>query len=87
VFLFITGWLPLAARIAEHFPGLTLILDHLGLRQPPLDTADDPPFAKLPQLLDLARFANVHVKLCGLPALSQGAFSIQGRLAGAARDH
>ena len=27
-----------------------------------------------PKLLDLARFANVHVKLCGLPALSKEAF-------------
>jgi predicted TIM-barrel fold metal-dependent hydrolase len=74
VFLFITGWLPLAARVAERFPRLTLIVDHLGLRQPPLDQADDPPFARLPQLLDLARFANVHVKLCGLPGLSRERF-------------
>jgi predicted TIM-barrel fold metal-dependent hydrolase len=74
VFLFITGWLPHAVGIAERFPGLPLIIDHLGLRQPPLDTADDAPFAKLPQLLDLARFANVHVKLCGLPALSKEPF-------------
>jgi predicted TIM-barrel fold metal-dependent hydrolase len=74
VFLFITGWLPHTARIAERFPGLTLIVDHLGLRQPPLDTPDDPPFASLPQLLDLSRFGNVHVKLCGLPALSSERF-------------
>jgi L-fuconolactonase len=74
VFLFVTGWLPHTAGIAERFPDLTLIVDHLGLRQPPLDTPDSPPFAKLPQLLELARFPNVHVKLCGLPALSQEAF-------------
>lgn len=74
VFLFITGWLPQAASVAERFPELTLIIDHLGLRQPPLDQADTPPFARLPELLALARFPNVHVKLCGLPALSQEAF-------------
>ena len=74
IFLFITGWLPQTARIAGRFPKLTLIVDHLGLRQPPLDAPDDPPFANLPQLLDLARFANVHVKLCGLPALSSERF-------------
>ena len=74
LFLFITGWLPLACGIAEHFPGLTLIIDHLGLRQPPLDQTDDPPFDKLPQLLDLARFPNVHVKLCGLPGMSKERF-------------
>lgn len=74
VFLFVTGWLPHAAGIAERFPGLSLIIDHLGLRQPPLDQPDDPPFAKLQDLLDLARFPNVTVKLCGLPALSKEAF-------------
>ncbi|TAK98346.1 MAG: amidohydrolase [Rhodospirillaceae bacterium] len=71
VFLFITGWLPKAADIATRFPGLTLIIDHLGLRQPPLDVAEDPPFKRLPELLDLAKFPNVAVKLCGLPALSR----------------
>ena len=74
VFLFVTGWLPHAARIAERFPKLPLIIDHLGLRQPPLDQPDDPPFANLPQLLDLARYPNVNVKLCGLPALSRERF-------------
>jgi predicted TIM-barrel fold metal-dependent hydrolase len=74
VFLFITGWLAHAIRIAERFAGLPLIIDHLGLRQPPLDTPDHPPFVNLPQLLDLARFPNVHVKLCGLPALSKEPF-------------
>jgi predicted TIM-barrel fold metal-dependent hydrolase len=74
VFLFVTGWLPHAVGVAERFPRLPLIIDHLGLRQPPLDTADEPPFANLPQLLDLARFPNVHVKLCGLPALSKERF-------------
>lgn len=74
VFLFITGWLPHAISIAERYPKLTLIIDHLGLRQPPLDEPDDPPFDKLPQLLDLARFPNVNVKLCGLPALSKERF-------------
>jgi L-fuconolactonase len=70
VFLFITGWLSQAAAIAERFPDLPLIVDHLGLRQPPLDTPETPPFRSLPDLLALARFANVYVKLCGLPALS-----------------
>jgi predicted TIM-barrel fold metal-dependent hydrolase len=74
VFLFVTGWLPVAAGIAERYPRLPLIIDHLGLRQPPLDTPDDPPFEKLQQLLDLAKFPNISVKLCGLPALSKQAF-------------
>jgi predicted TIM-barrel fold metal-dependent hydrolase len=70
VFLFITGWLPQAASVAEKFPNLTLIIDHLGLRQPPLDQAEVPPFRSLPDLLALAKFPKVYVKLCGLPALS-----------------
>lgn len=70
VFLFITGWLPAATQIAERFPELILIIDHLGLRQPPLDMPEQPPFKSLPDLLALARFPNVFVKLCGLPALS-----------------
>ena len=74
LFLFITGWLDRASRIAAGFPGLKLIVDHLGLRQPPMDVPDDPPFEKLHQLTDLARYPNVNVKLCGLPALSKQAF-------------
>ena len=74
VFLFITGWLSHAAPIAERYPRLPLIIDHLGLRQPPLDQPDDPPFANLSQLLDLAQYPNVTIKLCGLPALSRERF-------------
>ena len=71
LFLFITGWLTQAANVAARFPNLTLIVDHLGLRQPPLDDAEDPPFKSLPQLLELAKFPKVYVKLCGLPSLSR----------------
>jgi L-fuconolactonase len=74
VFLFITGWLESAARVAERFPKLPLIIDHLGLRQPPMDVPDNPPFERLHLLSDLARFPNVNVKLCGLPAMSKEAF-------------
>lgn len=74
LFLFITGWLSKAAGIATRFPKLVLIVDHLGLRQPPLDQAEDPPFKSLPQLLELAKYPGVHVKLCGLPALSRESY-------------
>jgi L-fuconolactonase len=70
VFLFITRWLPLVELVAKRFPKLVLVVDHLGLRQPPVDTAETPPFRSLPDLLALAKYANVYVKLCGLPALS-----------------
>src|SRR5262249_9017261 len=71
VFTLITGWLPWAAEIARRYRDLTLIIDHIGLKQPPAEEPDTPPFSKLPDLLELARFPNVHVKLCGLPSLSQ----------------
>lgn len=74
LFCFISGWLDHAAPIAQRYPGLTLIVDHVGLREPPLDDADDPPFAALPELLDLARFPTVFVKLCGLPSLSRQSY-------------
>jgi predicted TIM-barrel fold metal-dependent hydrolase len=74
VFMVITDRLPLVAKIVERYPGLTLIIDHLGLRQPPNYPRDSPPFRPLPDLLALARFPNVAVKICGLPSLSDQTF-------------
>lgn len=74
VFMFITRWLRLAEGVAERYPDLTLIIDHLGLAQPPMDVREEPPFRSLPELLALAKFPNVAVKLCGLPALSDQSF-------------
>jgi L-fuconolactonase len=74
LFMFVTRCLPLAVGVAERYPDLTLIIDHLGLRQPPMDSADDPPFKSLPDLLALAKYPNVAVKMCGLPALSRQPF-------------
>jgi predicted TIM-barrel fold metal-dependent hydrolase len=74
IFLWITGWLPLTAQIAEKHPDLVIIIDHFGLSQPPLYDAEVPPFRSISQLTDLARFSNIYVKLCGLPSLSEEAF-------------
>jgi L-fuconolactonase len=74
LFCMITGWTPKAGDIARRYPRLTLIVDHLGLRQPPMDEREAEPFARLPELLALAQYPNVAVKLCGLPSLSQQAF-------------
>jgi L-fuconolactonase len=71
LFVFITGALSQLVGVVSRYPNLKLIVDHLGLRQPPLDNAEDPPFKSMAQLLDLAKFPNVYVKLCGLPALSK----------------
>lgn len=58
------------APLAERHSGLTLIVDHLGLSQSPVSPPRDEPWDALPGLLRLARYPNVHVKLCGLPVLS-----------------
>jgi predicted TIM-barrel fold metal-dependent hydrolase len=74
LFCMITGDTPKAGGIAERYPGLTLIVDHLGLRQPPMDEREPEPFARLPELLALARYPNIAVKLCGLPSLSKQSY-------------
>jgi L-fuconolactonase len=71
LFVFATRWLHLLPRAIEAHPDLTLIVDHLGLPQPPMDERESPPWRSLGALLDLARYPNVAVKLCGAPALSE----------------
>lgn len=65
--------LPTIDRIARRFDALQLVIDHLGLAQPPLQ-ADDPPFSDLDQVLKLSGHPNVAVKLTGLPLLSREPF-------------
>lgn len=62
--------LELFAGLARRFPHTQLVLDHLGLRQaftPPAPTA---PFAALDQVLALAHFDNVAIKISGACTLS-----------------
>jgi L-fuconolactonase len=68
LFVYTTGDLTAPATIAERNPDLTVIVDHLGL--PRAEQRHDPPFRDLPELLDLARFGNIAVKLSGAPAMS-----------------
>ena len=56
--------------IVERHPDLTLLLDHVGLPQPPLLEADPDRFQRLPDLLALARHPGVVVKLSAAPTLS-----------------
>jgi L-fuconolactonase len=71
LFMLVTGYLPMVAEIMARYPALILVIDHIGMRQPPMDDPDDPPFIRLHELLDLARFPTVYVKLCGVPAMSK----------------
>ena len=64
------GWAHVLEPIARRHPGLTMIVDHLGVSQSPLSPPRPDPWDRLPGLLKLAQFPNVHVKLCGAPVLS-----------------
>lgn len=58
-------------RVARAFPDLQIVIDHLGLPQPPVAALAADPFRALPEVLALARFENVAVKLTGAPTLSR----------------
>ncbi|MEP9358322.1 amidohydrolase family protein [Sphingomonas sp. KR3-1] len=51
--------LPAVAALARRFPGVPVILDHLG--RP--DVTDGPPYAAAQSLFDLAPIPNIHLKL------------------------
>jgi L-fuconolactonase len=59
-------------RVAKRHPALRLIVDHLGLEAPP-HTVPEPgpePFKELPNLLALAEYPNLYVKMTASAALS-----------------
>lgn len=58
------------ASVAKAHPNLTMIIDHLGVSQSPVSPPRPDPWDKLPGLLSLAQFPNVHVKFSGAPVLS-----------------
>lgn len=62
------------ASVAEAHPGLTMVIDHLGVSQSPVSPPRDDPWDRLPGLLGLARYPNVHVKFSGAPVLSREPF-------------
>ena len=56
--------------IAERFPDLQLIVDHIGLSQRPMEMPDEPQWQKLPDVLALAKYPNVSLKLSNPVGLS-----------------
>jgi predicted TIM-barrel fold metal-dependent hydrolase len=72
--LYPAGALDAVVAVAERFPALQLVVDHLGLAQRPLPGVGPDPFERLPELLALARYPTVAVKLSGVATLSWGAF-------------
>ena len=61
------------ALIARH-PDTTIVIDHLGLLQPMQRPAPAAPWAGLPQVLALARYPNVRIKVSGACTLSHAPF-------------
>jgi L-fuconolactonase len=70
IFLFASGHMDIVGPTAERHPDLRIVLDHMGIRQPPLEPVDSPPWRRLDELLKLASYPNIFVKLCGAPSLS-----------------
>ena len=68
------GRLDQVAALAARNPNTRLVIDHLGLRQPFVPPAPPEPFASLPELLNLAQYDNVVVKITGACTLSHEAF-------------
>lgn len=59
------------APIAERHPNLILIVDHIGVAQHPVSPPEAMSWAPFEDLIALAKYPNVYVKLCGAPLLSQ----------------
>jgi hypothetical protein len=71
VMLYVPGWFDGVEQIVQHYPGLTLILDHLAL---PLDSQLSELPALMPGLLALAQYNNLFVKASGLIHFSCDAY-------------
>ena len=65
------NFMPVVANVAEQYPNLKLIVDHMGRGS---GLVDDAAWEPLPQLLDLAKFPNVAVKASGAPSYSSQSY-------------
>lgn len=68
------GWASVLDDVLKRYPDLVLIVDHLGVSQSPYSPPRPDPWDKLPDLLKLARYPTVFVKVCGVPVLSREPF-------------
>ncbi len=69
-----TGRLDQAAQLASRNPDTQLVIDHLGLQQPPAPPAPPQPFGELPKVLALAAHPNIAIKISGACTLSNEPF-------------
>jgi predicted TIM-barrel fold metal-dependent hydrolase len=70
VAIFVPGLLPLAARVAEAHPDLRIAICHMSMPKPPPGGVAE----TITELVGLARYPNVSVKVSGVPALSAETF-------------
>ena len=69
-----TARLPQVGQLAARNPSTRLVIDHLGLHQPHVPPVPAEPFADLPNLLALAAYDNIAVKISGACTLSHKPF-------------
>jgi predicted TIM-barrel fold metal-dependent hydrolase len=69
-----TGRLEQAAQMAARNPNTQLVIDHLGLQQPPAPPAPPQPFGELPKVLAMAAHPNIAIKISGACTLSHEPF-------------
>jgi predicted TIM-barrel fold metal-dependent hydrolase len=69
-----TGRLEQAGQLAARNPDTQLVIDHLGLQQPPAPPAPPQPFGELPKVLALAAHPNIAIKISGACTLSHEPF-------------
>lgn len=72
-----SGKLPLLRELVRRNPDTQVVVDHLGLVQPPEPPPPPEPFADLPNVLSLAAFDNVAIKISGAGTLSHYPFPYQ----------
>ena len=66
--------LPLFRELALRNPDTQMVVDNLGIAQPPAPPAPPEPFADLPDVLALAELDNVAIKISGAGTLSHQTF-------------
>ena len=73
VALHASHFMPKVGQVAEQYPRLKLIVDHLGRTS---GTKDDAAWASLPEMLALAKHPNVAIKATGAPSYSSAAVPV-----------
>lgn len=66
--------LGLFGELARRHPNTLMVIDHLGIPQPPEPPAPAEPWADLPEVLSLAALDNVVIKISGAGTLSHQPF-------------